>query len=70
MSVFIFIDIEGDEVEPQQHSQEKSIYHLKQEMLSLTDEQVLMSGSQELRYQLSVKPVKEEGTTYNNYDIV
>ena len=68
------IVLEGGEVEAQLHLQDQAIYRLKQEMVSLREEKEstiftleerikeLMLEVQELRRQLSLAPIKEEGT--------
>ena len=69
----VFFYTEGDEIKHHQHSQEKSIYHSNQEMLSHTDEKdsiLLTSGIQELGPQLSVIPIKEEGASYSSSNII
>ena len=64
------IALEGGEIEAQLHLREQTIYCLKQEMALLKEDKEsttfmnkeLMSEVQELRRQLSLTPIKEEGT--------
>ena len=70
----VCIVVEGGEVEAQLRLRDQTIYRLKQEMASLREEKEstiftleerikeLMSDVQELRRQLLLTPIKEEGT--------